>query len=248
MEASYSTPLTSAEKRLLQRISQRVYQRYTPAGSDGRSLTREELFHYGVIGLLKARQKFVVGKGASWEVFAAFRIEGEMLDNLRKAPLVRLPQKVQDQVKALRQAVQRLEQENRPVNSAGLAAELGWDETEVEKTRAAVPTLVNLVDENSFDDEGQGTDGVVVADKDPDATPDNSLLRREMLVVLERCLSLLPEAGDRLIVKARKLEDVTLRELAESFSCSLESIRRREKAALIQLKGCLERHGWDAPL
>ncbi|MCD6532540.1 MAG: hypothetical protein J7L25_00470, partial [Deltaproteobacteria bacterium] len=45
--------------------------------------------------------------------------------------------------------------------------------------------------------------------------------------------------------KARKLEDVTLRELAASFNCSIESIRKREKLALIQLRECLQSKGWQ---
>jgi RNA polymerase sigma factor (sigma-70 family) len=63
--------------------------------------------------------------------------------------------------------------------------------------------------------------------------------------LLAHCLEALPETRDRIIVKARKLENITLRELAETFACSIENIRKREQAALRQLKDCLQRGGWQ---
>ena len=238
--------LTTTNKRLVQRIARRVYIRYTPGGADGRALTREELFHYGIIGLLEAQKSFTATLGTPWEVFAAFRIEGAMLDHLRKAPLIRLPQEVQKRVRELKEVRSQLEHEGRPDSVYNLAEKLGWSIDEVDQTLALIPSVVTIAEESSHhDDGGNFTDEVVLADRSENCDPQANLLKRELSQLVEHCLQTLPEVRDRLIIKARKLEDVTLRELAASFNCSIESVRKREKIALIQLKECLQRNGWQ---
>ncbi len=238
--------LTPADKKMVQRIARRVYIRYTPGGADGRALTKEELFHYGIIGLLEAQKNFAKDQGTPWAVFAAFRIEGAMLDHIRKAPLIRLPQKVQERVRKLKDVRSQLEQDGDPVCAHNMAKMLNWSTEEVEETLALIPSVITIAEEDSrYDDAGNFTDEVVLTDRSEDCDPQDNLLKKELALLVEHCLQTLPEIRDRLIIKARKLEDVTLRELAASFKCSIESIRKREKTALIQLRECLQRNGWQ---
>jgi RNA polymerase sigma factor for flagellar operon FliA len=209
-------------------------------------LTKEELFHYGIIGLLEAQKNFVADQGTPWAVFAAFRIEGAMLDHLRKAPLIRLPQKVQERVRRLKDVRSQLEQTEEPVSVQNLAEKLDWTVAEVAEIQALIPTVVGIADEElNYDDGVNFTNKVVLSDRSEDCDPQDNLLKKELALVVEHCLQTLPEMRDRLIVKARKLEDITLRELAASFKCSIESVRKREKIALIQLRECLQRNGWQ---
>jgi len=242
MVRSAFTQLTTTDTKLIQRIVRRVYIKHIPAGRKEQNPTREDLFHYGVIGLLEAQRNFTPDLGAKWETFAAYRIEGSIIDNLRKAPLIRLPQAVQKRVQELNRAMAGLEHDNEPISTELLADKLGWTSAEVEKTRALKPTLVTAVDDNQHSDEHQPQAQAVLVEKSPESSPQANLLRRELAELLEHCLEMLPEVRDRIIVKARQLEDITLKELADSFSCSLESIRKREQVALIQLKECLQRH------
>ncbi len=248
MNATVTHLLPPEERRLIQRIARRVYLRHTPAGRDGRALTEEELFHSGVIGLLEARRSYKPDSRASWLVFAAYRIEGAMLDNLRKAPLIRLPHEVQSRVRKLVAAAEELESAGERADEDALAARLGWSRAEVAKLRGFVPTIVRAETESrGYDGEERetGRNGVVLSASDPESDPAGQVLRQELSRLLSECLEKLPEARDRIIVKARKLEDITLRELAESFGCSIESIRKREQLALRQLKECLQRGGWE---
>ncbi len=237
--------LSKADQELIQRIAQRIYHCHTPAGRDGRALTRDELFHYGVIGLLEAKKNFDPESRTPWPVFAAYRIEGEMLDNLRKAPLIRLPHGVQRQIRRLQKAGESLERKNLETSPENLAAELGWTVSEVEKLQGYIPTIVAIAaNDDNHDDKGSGK-GVILEDTDRQADPQANLLRRELSELVQHCLEKLPSPEDRIIVKARKLEDLTLRELAEAFACSIETIRKREQAALLQLKDCLANGGWQ---
>jgi RNA polymerase sigma factor for flagellar operon FliA len=238
--------LTRQDRELVQRIARRVYNRYTPAGRDGRALTKEELFHYGIIGLLEARKKFSPENGAPWPVFAAYRIEGEMLDHLRKAPIIRLPHEVQRQVRLIEEAGRELERQGEETSDENLARFLDWPLGEISRLRALVPTLVGITEESPrSEDRFSSFEGVVLEDSRPENDPREQLLKKELASLLERCLEKLPEPRDRFIVKARRLEDVTLRELAEAFDCSIETIRKREQAALLKLRSCLEAGGWQ---
>ena len=237
--------LIATDKKMIHRIAGRIYLRYTPGGSDGRALTKEELFHYGIIGLLEAQKNFDATAGTPWGVFAAFRIEGAMLDHLRKAPLIRLPQDVQKRVRELKEVRSQLENDGDLVSTHNLAKKLGWSTDEVEEIRTLIPSVVTITEESNSDEEGNSPDEVVLVDRNEESDPQTSLLRRELSQLVEHCLQTLPETRDRFIIKARKLEDVTLRELAASFNCSIESIRKREKLALIQLRECLQSKGWQ---
>jgi len=246
MRTKITPRLKASDQRMIQRIANRVFIRYTPGGSNGRALTREELFHYGVIGLLEAQKNYVSEKGVAWEVFAAFRIEGEMLDHIRKAPMIRLPQKIQEQVREIRKAGNELEQQGLPATPIEIAKKLGCATDTVTQHLALVPSLSPLAEECNPDNNENGNPGVILADDNAETDPHDKLLRQELLQILMHCLESLPETRDRVIVKARKLEDITLRELSKAFDCSIESIRKREKTALLQLRECLQRHGWLA--
>ncbi len=238
--------LTRKDRELVQRITRRVYNRYTPAGRDGRALTREELFHYGIIGLLDARKKFREENGAPWPVFAAYRIEGEMLDHLRKAPMVRLPHEVQRKVRRLEEARRQLEQQGESTGDEDLARVLDWPIEEISRLKSMIPSLVGIDDgDGHANDASEGVAGVVLKDQSPDNDPREQLLKKELSSLLEGCLDKLSDPRDQVIVKARRLENVTLRELAEAFNCSIETIRKREQAALLQLRKCLEQSGWQ---
>jgi len=238
--------LTRADRELVQRIARRVYNRYTPAGRDGRALTREELFHYGIIGLLEARKKFTGENGAPWPVFAAYRIEGEMLDHLRKAPIIRLPHEVQKKVRRIEEAGRQLEQQEEEASDENLARLLDWPRSEISRLKALVPTLVGITEESGrSEDDSRSFSGVVLEDSSPENNPREQLLKKELAALLQSCLEKLPDPRDRVIVKARRLEEVTLRELAEAFDCSIETVRKREQAALLQLRSCLEQGGWQ---
>ena len=123
---------------------------------------------------------------------------------------------------------------------------MGWSTEQVDQTLALIPSVITIAEEDShLNDMGNFTDGAILTNHSEESDPQANLLKKELSQLVEHCLQTLPEIRDRLIIKARKLEDVTLRELAASFNCSIESVRKREKIALIQLKECLQRKGWQ---
>ncbi|MEA3286016.1 MAG: FliA/WhiG family RNA polymerase sigma factor [Candidatus Marinimicrobia bacterium] len=52
------------------------------------SLAREDLYQFGIVGLLTALDRYQSGKGASFKTFAYRRIHGEMIDAIRRESTV----------------------------------------------------------------------------------------------------------------------------------------------------------------
>ena len=90
-----------AHKALVRRIASRMRARL-PA-----SVTMEELEQAGLIGLNDAFARFEEGRGASFETYAARRIEGAMLDALRASDT--LSRDTRARLRQVHGVVQRLE-------------------------------------------------------------------------------------------------------------------------------------------
>lgn len=108
-----------AHKALVRRIASRIRARL-PA-----NVTMEELEQAGLIGLNEAFARFEEGRGATFETYAARRIEGAMLDALRATDT--LSRDTRSRLRQVRAAVQRLEHRlQRPPRAKEVANELGW--------------------------------------------------------------------------------------------------------------------------
>jgi len=108
-----------AYKTLVRRIAARMRLRL-PA-----NVTMEELEQAGLIGLNEAFSRFEEGRGASFETYAARRIEGAMLDALRATDT--LSRDTRARLRQVRSAVQRLEHRlQRTPRAKEVANELGW--------------------------------------------------------------------------------------------------------------------------
>ncbi len=201
-----------------------------------------DLQHYGIIGLLEAKKKYDPTKGVPWLAFAAYRVRGAMMDQVRKLPMIRIPQEAQQKVKALKEARRELEIQTGQVTTEGLAANLGWTINEVHQV-AALPVSMQVA--STTDDRGDegGELGVILADNGPD--PEQQTLRRELAGLVHKCLEALPSSEDRLILLGRIVEGLKLRELADMLDCTAENIRLRQKKVETWMQSCLERRGWE---
>ena len=75
--------------------------------------------------------------------------------------------------------------------------------------------------------------------------PEDQVLKKDLARVMKKCLEGLADAAEKMILVARTLESVTLRQLAEQFSCSIEKIRQTEIRAKSRMRTCLEKHDWN---
>lgn len=96
-----------------------------------------DLVSYGMFGLIDAVERFEPERGFKFETYAATRVRGAIIDELRAADWV--PRSVRSKARTVEQATRLLEQElMRPVTDEDVASHLGWQTIEVRTVRAQV--------------------------------------------------------------------------------------------------------------
>ena len=235
--------ITHEETGLINRIVNEVYGLYCSVRNKSEQLTREDLLHYGIQGLLEARSRFDRSKNVPWLVYATYRVRGVMLDHIRKLPLVRLPYGRYKKLKELVDTKLELLKLHGQVSSDMLAEKLGWSVDEVNETFSFAQTLVPL-SLSKLDYEGETVDCLKIQLAAEELGPEDTYVRRELSELLTNCMKGLAH-GDRLILLSRVLKGAKLRELAESMLCSTENIRLRQKKAEKQMKRCIKDNGWS---
>jgi len=233
--------ITDEERKLVMRITKRAYSKYCPAGESGQ-FTIEDLFHLGIVGLCEAKKNFDPTKGVPWLKFAAYRIQGAMLDSIRKAPLIRLPQDQYRKVKEVKEAKEKLAQAGKDTSPESLAEELKWPVEEVLKALDLLPKLISTENDRNNTDDETTTNEVVLPDEG--ISPETAVMYNELSAIVQQCLDVLSEKI-RIVFKARVLEETKLKDLAKVFGCSLERVRQWQLQAQKKMQDCLKRHGWS---
>jgi len=96
-----------------------------------------DLVSYGMFGLIDAVGKFEPERGFKFETYAATRVRGAIIDELRAADWV--PRSVRAKARLVENATRELEQSlMRPVTDEDVANEIGWHTAEVRTVRAQV--------------------------------------------------------------------------------------------------------------
>ena len=74
-----------------------------------KSVSKEDLSSFGVMGLIDAVEKFDYARGLQFETYASWRIRGSIIDGLRQGDWV--PRSVREKAKKVEDAYQKLEQQ-----------------------------------------------------------------------------------------------------------------------------------------
>lgn len=233
--------ITDQDEQLVRRTAKKLLAQHQ--GVNRRQLL-EELYHYGMVGLVEAKRNFNREKGIPFPPFAVHRIRGAMIDFLRTAPMIRLPQKKQELRKQLEQARVDLRGQRLEESDQALAHQLGWSVEQVQQVAAMQTSLVSL-----STPAGQGGEAETgEPDRDLPAStpgPEEKALKRELAAVVQDCLEKIKSSRDRLILIGRVFHERKLRELAEKLDCTVETVRLRQLKAMESMKRCLASHGWD---
>jgi len=229
--------ITREESAMVVKIAKRLYRKYCPAGERG-CMTLDDLNHFGIVGLIEAKTNFDPRKG-EWRTFAPYRICGAMMDRIRKAALIPLPQKVQERVKAVKAASEELARKGETPTPDALAGVLGWPTEKVVQALDLSTKMVLLADDR---DCGEGSPALPFVPQDS-RNPETAFLRGELMGIVQRCLDKLA-SEPRFIFITKIVEGAKLKDLAEVLRCSIETVRLRLIDAEKQMKECLERHGW----
>ncbi len=211
--------------------------RYLAAKFANRGEPLDDLIQVGMLGLLKAIDRFEPGRGVEFSTYATPTIVGEIKRYFRdKGWALKVPRRLQELNLALNRAVEKMTVElGRSPTVAELAQALGATEEEIyeaqELGQAYVP--LSLDSETGSDDERRSqTLGEQLG------ITDGSLERLEERANLERAFSVLT-GRERAILRLRFYEAVSQTEIARRLNVSQMHVSRLQQRALEKLRAVL---------
>lgn len=191
---------------LVRYMAEKVH-RCLPPGVD-----LESLVHSGVVGLLEALDRFDPQRGLDFQVYARYRIQGEVMQCLRSLDWV--SRSVRSWGRKVAAARSRLNGKlSREASSEELAAELAIPLDEYYK----VSYKMNVAQLLSLEDLSIGSEGELKKAQDdfshsPFEDPLNVLERKDLVEKLASAVEGLPER-ERLIITLYHHEELTLKEI-----------------------------------
>lgn len=199
------------------------------------SVERDDLTSYGTFGLIDAIDRFDPGRGVKFETFAALRIRGNIIDELRSADWV--PRSVRSKARMVERArsdlVLRI---GRNPSEAELAEylEMTPEELAALRSASAAPMLTTL--DVHDDDERPDVDLSV---QDIGADPAGLHHAAEVLDVLSEAVSTLDERS-RLVVTLYYIEGMTLAEIGAVLGVTVSRVCQLQGKLLQSLRSVLE--------
>ncbi len=199
----------------------------------------EDIYSIAVTGLIKAIRGCDVEKTKSFPAYAALRIRGAILDELRKMDW--MPRNHRIQAKRLRQVVSDLEQKlMRPATEDEICEAMEMSRSEYLKLLDQVRpiTLVSL-DSDAGDTSESGPIHEIITDETEQDARD-VCDRREMLELLRDRIQELPDIP-RKVLMLYYYEGLRLAEIAEVFGVTESRICQIHAQAVISLRTYLAR-------
>jgi RNA polymerase sigma factor FliA len=199
---------------------------------------RDDAMQAGMLGLLRARDGYRTGRGASFETYAILRIRGAILDAVRSLDPLGRPGR--ESARALASATAELATTlGREPSDAELAARVGLS---VERCgdirRAAAVTMISL-EGRSSDASPDRSEGPGDAVADPQAVdPVDQAALREELATLVREVALLSHRNQRVIALYYR-DELTFREIAGVLGVSESRACQIHRTALDGLREAL---------
>lgn len=219
---------TEGDDELIQRHStliDRIVRRFV--SRTGMTSAADDLWSAGALALVEARRRFDPARGATFETFAAHRIRGAMLDELRK--MDHLPRRLRSRMDDVDKARSKLKNElGRDASSEELADELDVDLDELAGIEGLTEPHVPL--------------DSVLATLASETSVDDALDRGRMVAAIAAAIEKLPERL-QILVSLHYQEGLSYREIAKILDVSEPRVCQLHGDAMRQLRGHLEQAG-----
>lgn len=199
----------------------------------------DDLYSYGIFGLLDALERFEPERGVKFETYAFARIKGAILDGLRAMDWV--PASVRQKARILEDAYASLESKlGRSAQDEEVAAELGMTMEKFLRAVAAVEkTSVLSLDELWSDEQGEEFGLGDMLSDDGSANPSTYAEWRNREEILSAAIDTLPDR-ERLVVALFYYEGLAPKEIAAVMHLSVSRISQLHTRAVLRLRGRID--------
>lgn len=205
------------------------------------SVELDDLIQAGMMGLLDAANKYEDGHGAQFETYAAQRIRGSMLDELRSSDW--LPRSIRKNMREVETSISKLEQQ------------LGRQPNEIEVAKNLSLSLEDYYDklshcsghqlvyyEDFHDAESQGEHFLDRFIKD-ESNPMQALLESDFKAALVDAIENLPER-ERMLMGLYYEQDLNLKEIGAIMSVSESRVCQLHSQAVGRIRVTLKEQAW----
>ncbi len=202
------------------------------------NVSRDEIMSFGLQGLFDALTKFDRSRDLKFDTYASFRIRGSIMDGLRKEDW--LPRSLRERAKKVEEVTRELEQKKmRNVTADEVAEELGIDVNDVyEAFQERQLSYVLSVDEQSSDEDEEGSPYMSVLHDEEVETPEEQTLKQELITELIHAIEDLTER-EQLILSLFYTDGLTLTEIGKILDLSTSRISQIHTKALFKLRKVL---------
>ena len=200
----------------------------------------EDLYSVGVTGLISAVRKYDPAQGRTFAGYAALRIRGAVLDELRRMDWC--PRRTRARVRKLKEAIGDLEQKyGRPVTAEEICEELDLTPAEYEKwLDESRPVSFVSLDHHMEGEESEGGSLHELVPDDNDVTGRENLEQAELLQLLSKRMAELPDIP-RKILTMYYHENMRLAEIAAVFGLTESRICQIHSQTILGLRSYLGR-------
>jgi RNA polymerase sigma factor for flagellar operon FliA len=231
-----------------QRVRDRLILTYAPlvkfvAGRVGSGLPShvddEDLISYGLLGLIRAIERYDMSREVKFETYAIPRIRGAIIDELRAMDWV--PRSVRGRARDIERAIAELEARlGRAPSDEEIAQRLGLSEEELDESLGEI-SRTSIVALDELWSVSGGGDQVALIDTIEDTqvpSPQAALADTELREAIGEALARLPER-EKLVVTLYYYEELTLREIGEVLGVTESRVSQLHTKAILRLKARL---------
>lgn len=202
------------------------------------NVDREDLVSAGILGLIKAVDRYDATRGAKLATYASSVIKGEIMEWLRSKDWA--PRSVRRKARELAGTVSALEYElGRPPTEDEIAEAMGVDVDGYRRMldEASAASLLSLEEALSWGDDDRDGGGSGEYDpRDEFSDPALQLENDDMIRVLTQAVERLPER-ERLVVGMYYQEELTLKEIGAVLGVTESRVCQIHSQAIARLRG-----------